>query len=63
MKKENIKIGYTYEIRGNFVIVTNILNGEIEVADVEFNEDGEPQAIKGTENFLTDFEVKHLKDE
>ena len=62
MKKENIKIGDCYEDNGNFVMVTNIINNDIYVSDVEFDEDGIPQAIPDTENLLTDYEVKNLKE-
>lgn len=60
MKKENIKIGDLFELNGNWVIVTDNNRG-VEVADVEFDECNEPQAIKGTENYLTDYEIKNLK--
>lgn len=61
MKKENIKTGDLYDHNGNCVIISNIINGDVYVSDVDFDEDGIPFAIEETEHFLTACEVKNLK--
>jgi hypothetical protein len=61
MRKENIKIGDLYELGGELVMVTNIINGDVYISSVAIDEQGNHTAIERTENCLTDFEVKHLK--
>lgn len=63
MKKAEIKVNDTYEINGNFVIISRIENGNIYAADPIFNDDGDciTGYDKSTECILTDCEIKNLK--
>jgi hypothetical protein len=61
MKKEQVKVGETYELRGNLVACTRIENGCVYVADATFTDEGEFSGYDSTtENWLTDSEIKHL---
>lgn len=65
MKKENIKMGDIYELNGNTVVITKILDnmgGTVYSAEAYFDEDGNYIGYdESTENAMTDSEIKYLK--
>ena len=58
---KDFKVGDIYDDNGTMVICTQIINDRVYFADVEFDENDEPQPMAGTENWLTSNELNNLK--